>query len=195
MGVSLWCAFAVSLLAGAAIAQTMAPPTLGERFRYHAKQTVGPPSLLGTGFTSAISLWRNAPPSWGQGMEGYTRRYGYSLAGNASKHAMQFAGGAILREDLRYRRSEDRRFSRRTLNIIRRTFLLPDGAGGWRPAYSRYIGAYGAGFLTNVWYPPPVNGPGHGVKRGTYLLLSDLSGAAFQEFWPDLKRLLRRERP
>jgi len=181
------------VLAGIAGAQTPAPPTLEERLRYHVIQTVGPPSLLGTGFTSAIGLWRDAPHDWGQGMEGYGRRYAYSMAGNASKNAMEFAAGAVLREDLRYFRSRDRRFSRRVLHIVRGTFLLP--GGGARPAYARFAGSYGAGFLTNVWYPQPVNGPGHGVLRGTYLLLGDLSGNAFREFWPDLKKKLRRKRP
>ncbi len=180
--------------AGVVAAQAPLPPTLEERFYYHTKQTVGPPSLFGTSFTAAISLWRDVPHEWGQGMEGFGRRYGYALAGNASKAAFEFAGGAILKEDLRYARSEDRRVKQRIKHIFAGTFFLPSNEGRRRPAYARFAGAYGAGFLTNVWYPPELSNPGRGALRGTYLLLGDLGGNAFQEFWPDIKKLLKRKR-
>jgi hypothetical protein len=55
------------------------------------------------------------------------------------------------------------------------------------PAFSRFAGAYGAGFIANTWEPRSQNDAGHALERGSTALLSSVGWHIFEEFWPDIR--------
>ncbi len=158
---------------------------------FHAKRVAGPGALFVTTAGAGIGQWRDEPPDWGQGGAGYGRRFGNYAAANAIKQAISFGAGAALRDDPRYFLSGRKGFWPRAWSAVGRTFLVPKQGGGEAVAYSRLVGAYGAGFVANTWYPGR-GGPGEAILSGTIMLGGDVGGNLFREFWPDIKaRVLR----
>lgn len=188
-------AAALLALAGSTAAQTPGQPTLAERFGYHALATAGPLAAFTGSASSGIRQWLDAPPEWGQGMEGFGRRLGYCTANRAAKNAIEFAAGALLREDPRYFRSRERGIGARIRHALVGTFRVPNESGATSFAYARVVGAYGGGFVSNLWQPQRLSNPGRAVLRGSVMLAGDAGGNVFREFWPDLRKLLRRKHP
>ncbi len=185
-----WVASSAVLCVFAAGALAQAPGdrfSLGDRLRFHAERVAGPGALFTAAAGAGIGQWRDEPSEWGQGGTGYGRRIGNHAAANALKQAISFGAGAALREDPRYFRSGRKGFWPRARSAIERTFLVPGQDGGEGVAYSRLVGAYGAGFLSNTWYPGRGGNPGEAVLRGSIMLGGDVGGNFFREFWPDIK--------
>jgi hypothetical protein len=55
------------------------------------------------------------------------------------------------------------------------------------PAFSRFAGAYGAGFIADAWEPRSQNDASHALERGSTALLSSVGWHIFEEFWPDIR--------
>jgi len=186
---------ALVALAGSVAAQTPGQLTLEDRFRYHTLATVGPLAAFTGSAATGIRQWMDAPPEWGQGMEGFGRRFGYCTANRAATNAIELAAGALLREDPRYFRSRDRGIGARIRHALVRTFRVPNENGATSFAYARVVGAYGGGFVANLWQPERLSNPGRAVLRGSVTLAGDAGGNVFREFWPDLRRILRPKHP
>jgi hypothetical protein len=179
---------ALVALASSLAAQTPGQLTLADRFRYHALATAGPLAAFTGSASAGIRQWLDAPPEWGQGMEGFGRRLGYCTADRAAKNAIEFAAGALLREDPRYFRSREHGAGARIRHALVRTFLVPNENGATSFAYARVMGAYGGGFVSNLWRPQRLSNPGHAVLRGSVMLAGEAGGNVFREFWKKLRR-------
>jgi hypothetical protein len=168
---------------------TLPPLTLWERAWFYGTATFGISSLFSAAAGAGINQWRDVPPEWRQGASGFGHRFAYHLAGNASSQAMQFGVSRLLHEDTRYIRSGEPGFRHRVKLVIVRTFIArKDNGPGTTFASSVVIGAYGSGFLDNLYYPKSLNSPGQAMLRGTLSISGTMGNNAFQEFWPDVKR-------
>jgi len=56
------------------------------------------------------------------------------------------------------------------------------------PAYSRIVGAYGAGFIAKVWVPKSQDNTGYALERGSTALLSSVAWNVLEEFVPDIRK-------
>ena len=101
--------------------------------------------------------WRDTPPQWGQGSEGYARRFasaeGFTAAHNGI--ALMFDLGFHL--DPRYRRMPGAAFGARLRNAVGQTFIANKDSGGKMINVSEIAGNFGAGFIANSWYPAGYN--------------------------------------
>ena len=134
--------------------KTLPPFTTREHFRLYADTTFVPFALLGPLTGAALSQWvTGSPPQWGQGLRGYGRRalsgYSRQVIANTIALGAAFADG----EDPRHYPTGRHGIWRRGLYAARETFISHRTSGGDMPAYSRVIGAYGAAFAANAWYP------------------------------------------
>ncbi len=179
-------------LAGLAYAQSSPPPplTLGERAKIYTGATFGPLSLLTSAMGAGVNQWRDIPTEWGQGGGAYGRRLGSSVAVDLASNAMQFGVSALLHEDVRYTPSHDRAFWHRARYIIVHTYVIQKENGQQAFAWSRVVGAFTSGFVSNLWYPPSANTPGEALIRSGWAFASNMGTSAFQEFWPDVRRKL-----
>lgn len=66
-----------------------------------------------------------------------------------------------------------------------------NASGGLMPAYSRIIGAYGAGFASNAWYPRQYSNTQSALYRGSTSLASNIVWQELKEFWPDVQHKFR----
>jgi hypothetical protein len=164
--------------------------TFGDRAVLYRRAIFSPEILVGPAFAAAINQWRNEPPEWQQGGIGYGRRFGSGLARNIMSRTIASGFAAADGEDPRYIRSEDSGVWARTQHAIVWTFLTRRGSGTVMPAFSRFVGAYGAAFAANNWYPSGENNTTHAIRMGSTAIASSVGFHILAEFWPDIKRAI-----
>lgn len=168
--------------------------TFDDRFRLYVHSFVMPGNLVGPLLGAGISQAEDKPHEWGGGMSGFGLRFGSSYGRSVIGRSIQFGVSAVDHEDPRYHPSSDTGVWRRTRHAIAATFISQTTGGGSVPAFSRFAGAYGAGFIANAWEPSSQNGPGHALERGSTSLLSNIGWHILEEFWPDVHSALHHHR-
>ncbi|MBI5280956.1 MAG: hypothetical protein HY858_04675 [Candidatus Solibacter usitatus] len=168
--------------------------TGADRFKWFVNSTVGPASLLAAGpISSGWRTLRNTPPEYGPHWEGFGKRYGMRMAGVATDNAIEAVVGAALREDPRYvPAAPGTPFGGRVKRTLYLTFFTYRPDGSTRFYYGRIAGNVGGNFLANAWRVQSANSAGNAALRCVWGLTSRMSANAFQEFWPTVKRKLKR---
>jgi len=158
--------------------------TFRDRARIYGSSIVRPYSVLGPAFGAGIGQWENEPPAWGQGGEGYGKRFASGMSRHLISETIRFGVAAADGEDPRYHRSTESGFWNRSRNVIVETFTSETSSGKRIPAYSRFAGLYGAAFISNSWYPDNRATAGYALRRGSTALGASLGYHFFEEFAP-----------
>jgi hypothetical protein len=161
------------------------------------------------GFLSGISQWEDSEPAYGQGMEGYAKRYGTAFADGTIEN---FFTGAILpsvlHQDPRYFQLGHGSFVHRTLYAMSRNLITRTDSGKNQFNYSEVVGgALSAGISTYTYHPKShvfstPNPPYYRFVASDRTLDNTLSvwGTQYgydtltlvvKEFWPDIRRKLK----
>jgi hypothetical protein len=163
------------------------PLTFGERLKIYERSFIRPDSLIGPALGAGIGQWRDTPPEWGQGADAYGVRFASGFGRSVISRTIEFGFAATDHEDTRFFPSNETGVWRRTRHAIAGTFVSRTPSGGSMPAFARFAGAYGAGFIANAWEPRSQNDAGHALERGSTALLSSVGWHIFEEFWPDIR--------
>jgi hypothetical protein len=158
--------------------------TFGRRAHLYARSVFSPETIIGPAFGAGIGQWEDAPPAWGQGAEGYGKRFGSGMARRTISETVRFGFAAVDGEDPRYFRSENRGIWSRTRHAIASTFVSQTSGGATIPAFSRFVGTYGAAFISNTWYPDSRATAGDAARRGTTGLVATIGFHLVREFMP-----------
>jgi hypothetical protein len=163
--------------------------------RQKLDRTVGrmirPTWLLFTGISAGYSQWKHRPPQWGQGSEGYARRFGTIYALAAFRQSVLFAGSALNHEDVRYPRSARQRFLPRTGDALKQALLSRRDDGSLGFACARTVSDLGTTMLTMAVYPDRRPFTGREMLRvaGVYLAVRE-AFSVVREFTPDVVKAL-----
>jgi hypothetical protein len=170
------------------------PAKAGDRVKWFAVSTAGPLSLLAAGPISAgFGTAIDRPKQYGPHWEGFGKRYGMRLTGVSTGNAIEASLGSLWGEDPRYFQSPRRGLGTRVKYVIKTTFVAPRRDGKLHPAYARYIGNVGNNFLSNTWRVQSENGAGTAALRCLLGVVGRMSGNAFAEFWPDVRKRVWRK--
>jgi hypothetical protein len=161
-----------------------APFTIGDKWDYRVVQSIGLRGLAGSVIGAAIGQARNAPSEWGQGVQGFSKRYVSGFAGNLSRQTFAFALESAFHEDPRYFPSEGSSKKARALNAAKQVFLCKTDAGGSEFAWARVISNFGGGQFDNLWQPKSTGSVTDGVIRSFIGLGADAAYNFMQEFIP-----------
>jgi hypothetical protein len=175
-------------------AATYVPVTSAQRVDWTVDGTVGPRSVfivgpLAAGFQTAL----NMPSEWERSWSGAGKRYVEREADVAISNAIEAGLGAIWGEDPRYIPSGRRGIGPRARYAIKTAFLAQRPDGRLAPAWGRYAGNVVNNVIENAWLPPSATTPGQTISRSVLGLLSRIAGNAWDEFWPDARRLLTKK--
>ncbi|MBZ5604555.1 MAG: hypothetical protein LAO79_19815, partial [Acidobacteriia bacterium] len=97
---------------------------LKDKFLLFVQESYEPVSLAAAGFNAAIDQAQNNDARFGQGFEGYGRRFGANLADQVSLRLFsEFAYPAIFSEDPRYYRQGRGSKKSRLLHAVGHTFI------------------------------------------------------------------------
>ncbi len=168
-----------------------------QKFQLSWASVADPVSFLGTGIVAGVQYARDDFSGFGRGADGYARRY---AALYATRVTSTMIGGvllpAVFRQDPRYFYNGTGSTRSRVGYAISRAVVRKGDNGRWQPDYSRILGHFAAGGISNLYYSPD-------DRRGVGLTLTNtaigLGGAALgnlmQEFvLPRLTTHARRAR-
>jgi hypothetical protein len=131
-----------------------APLTSRQKFSLAWKTNIDPVSLAVTGVFAGVEQAENTFSGYGQGTEGYAKRYG---AGFANNFINTMIGNAILpvwwKQDPRYFYKGTGSWRSRALYAIANSVICKGDNGKWQPNYSSIVGGLAAGGIANIYYP------------------------------------------
>jgi hypothetical protein len=130
------------------------PLTSKQKFELAWKTTVDPVTFGVTGVVAGIQQAQNEFSGYGQGAQGYAKRYGASYAGAVSGTLI---GSAILpsllKQDPRYFYKGSGSKRSRILYAIANSVICKGDNGRWQANYSGIFGSLAAGGISNLYYP------------------------------------------
>jgi hypothetical protein len=169
-----------------------APITSAERVHWVVDGTVGPMSL-GVGVLSATwsTAW-NTPDEWGRTPGAFGKRYAAREADVAISNSIEAGLGAIWGEDPRYIRAPAGSVRSRFAYAMKTVMLAPRRDGHLAPAWGRYAANTVNNLIENTYLPPSVTTAGQTTYRSVSGFITRALGNLWEEFWPDIKKRLRR---
>jgi Carboxypeptidase regulatory-like domain len=128
--------------------------TSKQKFELAWKTTLDPVSFGVTGAVAGVQQATNEFSGYGQGAQGYGKRYGASYADLVTG---TFIGSAILpsllKQDPRYFYKGSGSVRSRLLYAIANSVICKGDNGHWQPNYSSMLGSLAAGGISNLYYP------------------------------------------
>ena len=161
-----------------------APLTSKQKFKLAWKTTIDPFTFAINGLFAGIEQAQNHFSGYGQGAEGYGKRYG---AGYADTVAGTFIGSAILpsllKQDPRYFYKGSGSTRSRILYAIANSVICKGDNGRWQANYSNILGSLAAGGISNLYYPAnDRNGAGLTFENAGIGIAASAVTNVFQEF-------------
>jgi hypothetical protein len=132
-----------------------APLTSKQKFKLALRTSVDPVTFLLTGAIAGAQQANNVFKGYGQGAQGYAKRYGADYTEAVTN---TFLGSALLpsllKQDPRYFYKGNGTARARLLYAIANSVICKGDNGRWQPNYSNVLGSLAAGGLSNLYYPP-----------------------------------------
>jgi hypothetical protein len=165
------------------------PLTVGQKFSLMWKSSTDPYIFTLDAIVAGIGQAKNSNPGFGQGAEGYFKRFGASYADTFDGN---FWGNAVLtsafREDPRYfREGESHRPLHRALYSAATAVWCRRDSGNWGPNYANVLGNFISGGISNAYYPAADRGIGKTVTGAVTVTAEGIIGSELEEFWPDIE--------
>jgi hypothetical protein len=131
-----------------------APLTAAQKFHLGWKTIIDPVRLLGTGIAAGIQQERNTYREFGQGTEGYAKRFGAQYADRVSGTLIgHVLTQSVFHQDPRYFYKGTGSFRSRALYAIATAFVCKGDNGHWQPDYSDVLGGLASGEISTLYYP------------------------------------------
>ncbi len=170
------------------------PLSPGQKYRLFFKSATDPWPFFLTGVVAGIGQAEDSYSEWGQGFQGYAKRYG---AAYSDYFIGNFFGNAVLpsllREDPRYFQKGTGRAATRVLWAAASTVWCRRDKGTWGPNYSNIAGNMIGAAIARVYYPASERTVGDTIDDGITVTVEGIVGAEVIEFWPDLERHFKRK--
>lgn len=160
------------------------PLNAKQKFQLGWKFTVDPVSFLIAGVIAGAEQTNNSFSGYGQGAQGYGKRFG---AGYADTVSGTFIAAAILpsilKQDPRYFYKGTGSKTSRALYAIANSVICKGDNKRWQVNYSNILGNLAAGGISNLYYPEQDrNGAGLTVENAAIGIGGTAIANLFQEF-------------
>ncbi len=163
-----------------------------DKFKLSVAETVDPLTVLGAAFSAGLSQARNSDPQFGQGAEGYAKRFGASMADQASGYFFKdFAYPTLFFEDPRYYRLGQGNTGPRLLHAVEHSVLAHRENGATMFNFSEWLGTITAASLANLYHPGNRRGFSPTAERVGYAVGSDIGFDVLREFFPEIARKIK----
>ncbi len=173
-----------------------APPlTTGGKFHLMLKTFQDPFIYIIVGVQAGLGQASNSFEGYGQGFQGYAKRYGANFTDSAdSNFWANFIYPVIFKQDPRYFRLGEGSFKKRFWYSMEQEFVARQDSGRRNFHFSNVLGAFTAGTISNAYYPQEDRGAGLTASRAAISLFYGALGNIGVEFWPDIdQRIIHRK--
>jgi hypothetical protein len=171
------------------------PLSWKEKFAISAKGSFDPYEFTVVGIVAGIRQAENSSPAFGQGMEGYAKRYGAAFADQVDGNIM--VGGVyptILKVDPRYFQLGTGSFVHRFIYAIDRIFIARRDSGTRMFNVPEFAGNATAIAISNFYYPAADRSFSSSLSDWGTQMGIDAFGNELKEFWPDIHGYLQKRR-
>jgi hypothetical protein len=155
-----------------------------QKFELAWKTMVDPVTFGLTGVVAGVQQAQNDFSGYGQGAQGYAKRYGASYADLV---ASTFIGSAILpsllKQDPRYFYKGSGSKRSRILYAIANSVICKGDDGHWQANYSGLLGSVAAGGISNLYYPAKDRGAGLTFENALFGIGESAAINLLQEFF------------
>ena len=174
------------------LAFTTRPLSSGQKLMLAADETVAPSALIVAAMSAGITQARNSWPGYGQGWNAYGKRYGATLALNASTDVFgTFLLPSVLHHDPRYFVLAHGTFSQKIGHALKSVLVTRTDSGGRAVNISGVLGPLGAEGLANTYLPDAERTAGQTFERFGIQMAVIAGGNVAKEFWPVIFKTLR----
>jgi hypothetical protein len=161
-----------------------------EKLAYDWRHLFDVDNVIYAGIGAAFDQGRDRPDEWGEGWGSFGERYASHLGQYVIQRSIMFPVQAIDHEDTRFFRSNRRTFQGRLGDAFLHTVWRHNDSGGMMPAYSEFLGDYGAAAVSRMWWPDRFHNGTAIFVAGSDTILIDAGINVLHEFAPDIKRKL-----
>lgn len=174
------------------LATTPGPLTSLQKFELFLDKSISPPQILSSAAGAGISEARGTLAGYGQGGEGFGKRFGSSMAGGASSHFFgTFLLPALLHEDPRYFVRLNGGFAARAGHALRRALVIRTDAGSETFNWPGTLGPLAAEGLANTYLPDSERTVGKTFERYGIRIGFGAANNLLKEYWPTIFKRLR----
>jgi hypothetical protein len=171
-------------------AENVPPLTAGQKFKLVARGVYDPMEFVLVGFVAGLGQASDSDPAYGQGAQGYAKRYGTAYGDNAIENFMAYAVfPSLLHQDPRYYQLGQGGFRKRMIHAVSRVVITRSDSGQAQCNYSELLGASSAAAISTYTYHPQ-NERSFGNVATVWVTQMGWDAATYivKEFWPDLRK-------
>jgi hypothetical protein len=154
-----------------------------QKFELAWKATVDPVNFGLTGAVAGIQQATDSWKSYGQGAQGYGKRFGANYADLVTS---TFVGSAILpsllKQDPRYFYKGTGSKRSRIFYALASSVMCKGDNGHWQANYSGILGGFASGGISNLYYPAADRGPELTVENALIGIGTNAAANILQEF-------------
>jgi hypothetical protein len=165
-----------------------------QKYQLFFKSATDPWPFVLAGFGAGIDQADDSFPEYGQGMQGYAKRFGAAytdyFTGNLLGNAVL---ASLMKEDPRYFQKGTGSFTSRFLWAATSTVWCKRDNATWGPNYANVLGNLMGAAVSNLYYPQSERTAGDTISRGFTVTAQAIIGSEVIEFWPDIVRHHRRK--
>jgi hypothetical protein len=170
------------------------PLSSGQKFKLFFRSETDPWPFLLASVVSGIGMADDSYPTWGQGVQGYAKRFG---AAYTDAFIGNFFGNAVLtswwHEDPRYFQKGTGSATHRFLWAAASTVWCKRDNGKWGPNYANVGGNLIGSAIARAYYPASERTVSDTITDGLTVSAEGIVGSEVIEFWPDLVRHHKRK--
>ncbi len=188
------------------------PLTAGQKFKVEAESSFDPIQIVWYGALSGISQAENSEPGYGQGAEGYGKRFGaYAADGTIENFFVSAIFPVMLHQDPRFFPKNQGTFFKRATYAASRIVVTRGDSGHSQFNFSEIFGSAMASAISTYSYHPgrtfrefakdgitPIYYPSERTLKNTASVWGSQVGydaimMVVKEFWPDIRRKLKKQ--
>jgi len=171
------------------IAASPHPLSVGGKFELFVNESISPETILISAFGAGFEQWRDTPPGYGQGAEGYGKRFGASMATGASSSFFgTFLGASVLHQDPRFFPQTHPTFWGSIKYSARRLVVTRSDSGNDVFNASGLIGPLAGETLANTYLPKTEQTGAKTGERYGIDLAWKFAANMFKNYWPTIFR-------
>jgi hypothetical protein len=172
------------------------PLTAGQKFKVVTRGSFDYIQIPWYAFLAGVSQAENSEPGYGQGAQGYGKRFGASFADGTIENYMTGAIlPSLLRQDPRFFQSAQGGFWHRTGYAVSRIFVTRTDSGGEQFNYSEVFGSAASAAISTYSYHPSADRTLSNTASvwGTQVGYDTMT-IVVKEFWPDIRRKMSKKK-
>jgi hypothetical protein len=174
------------------IATSRGPLSTKQKFELFADESVSPSRFLSSAAGAGIGQARNSLPGYGQGMGGYGKRFGSSMAtGTANNFFGTFLVSSLLHRDPRYFVTLHGGAGHRIGYALSRIVVARTDDGKDAANWAGILGPLLAESLANSYLPAKEQTAGGTFQRFGWRIGLNAASNSLREYWPTIFRSLR----